>query len=160
MCTPLYTHTVFMFVSDIRQTLYKDLLSFTPPARSIFCFSVFMSFFRSTQQPIKRQPLRDSFITIHNGWIVCSLQKNKCVNSIMLLLISFNLLSASVLQHQVPLCNRLILCMTFHRTFRVWTHGLPLDVVGGCRGKLNQIKTEHFFPPTSAYGHSSQSVSN
>lgn len=79
---------------------------------------VSIAFPSSACQPINRQPLRDGFITIHNGWMVALAAKTKCQNSNVQLLISFNLPSAAVLQHQVALERKSHVGVSFQTTRR------------------------------------------
>lgn len=74
----------------------KTLLS-CPLHLSFLCFHAFLG---SAQQPINQQPLRDRFITMHNGWMVCK------TNVRTLLCCSWSAsVSASVVYHQVAICT-------------------------------------------------------
>lgn len=90
--------------------------------------------------------------------------ETKCENSDVLLLISFNLLSASVAQHRVTLCNCTVCTQISLCHFIELSRLICLDnrAVGGCRERSStrSWQTVSFHPPHHMATVPSQSLIN
>lgn len=112
--------------------------------------------------PLTGKPLRDGFITIHNGWMVVLAAKTKCQNSNVQLLISFNLPSAAVLQHQVALEGKSHVGVSFQTTRRFNAGWITAAWACGCGGwsSTRSRLTFLFHPPQHMATVPSQSLIN
>lgn len=155
---------LFLVCSRLRwphpSSCYQECLHYSEPKEnspllfSPLSFLCFHAFLGSAHQPINQQPLRDCFIAMHNGWMVCK-------TNVRTVLCSASI-SASVVYHQVASCSPCSPLSVINRTSRVKASGFLTGLRGWSRGRssIRSWQTVSFHPPQHIATVPSQSLIN